>query len=339
MIPRKTSFYEVDEKGNWEFFIDNTLLRYYNECPASFYERFMRNGTGIVGKGKRSWAISLGSWWSSTMEMFYTAIQQNKLTQAIAVEAAVHCWGEHKMDELSVLPNYEKFGGSFGAVTMISRYYEAFGELHSKNWEVIAAEKTFGDKRSIFVGGFGSFKEPCLVHKVYWTGKPDLFIRDRVEDRLMPIDHKTRERIDSDIHSRFKPHQQIAGYIYSSQKIMSSLGWDKTIDRCIVNVAARTEPSEKPRDGKPKPRFVQVYPQFSQEEIEEWRLQILYKVERLQISIESEFFTWNEAACHNYSGCQYRRLHSVKPSSRDIVIQSDFVPAERWTPYETPEEV
>ena len=327
--------YEILPDGTWEFFLDNSTLRTFVECEAKFYERNLRNGTGIVPKGEGSWSVSLGSWWSSVMELFYTAMQRRELTRSLAMEAALHCWEKHELNKFSQSKKFQSFGGPNGAVVMIGRYYDSFAELHQQNWRIIAVEKTFGNKRAVPVGcsythGNGGFK-------VFWTGKPDLFIEDLTENRLMPIDHKTRDRIDRDAQVMYKPHPQTAGYIFAGNVIVKQLGWDRKIDRCIINLAARTEPSDNPRDGKPKPRFLHIYPQYSDEEIEEWRQQVLLKVASLKRAIETDEFRWNESACHLYAGCGYRGIHSVKPSSRPVIIESCYTEAKPWMPYEEDE--
>ena len=140
------------------------------------------------------------------------------------------------------------------------------------------------------------------------------------------------------MQARYKPHSQTTGYIFALSKIAKDLGIDRPVDRCIVNVAARSRPSDNPRDGKKKPRFARVYVAYSSEELEEWRLGVLDKVTRMRHAIEHGDYIWREASCHLFRGCEFRRVDSTPPGARDIILTADFIKAEPWAPYEVEEE-
>jgi len=48
-----------------------------------------------------------------------------------------------------------------------------------------------------------------------------------------------------------------------------------------------------------------------------------------------------ETSCHNFymRPCDYLKLHSATPSSRDIILAADFAEGRPWKPYEPTKEV
>jgi hypothetical protein len=262
------------------------------------------------------------------MEWYYTAMAQKSLTKDMAIHLALQAWDECGIDLLQPFfpASYEKFGGRPGAVIMMDQYWDFSYAYDTVNWKIIGIESGFGRKREVCIG-----ENDKVV--VFYIGKPDLVTTE--SKRIMPVDHKTTRYIKTNADHDYKPHAQTAGYIVSTQAILKSLGIDEVVDRCIVNIAARSEPSDNPRGGKPKrPRFKRVPVPYSQTELEEWRHQTILKCTRLRECIEKNEWLWNDSACHMYSGCEYRAIHAVPPASRLIVIQSSYKIAEAWTPYE-----
>lgn len=325
------------------FYIDNHLITTHNFCERQFYLKHMLR---LRMKGPGGMAMSIGGWWSAVLEDFYN---QCKLAQYVSetdsrilqkhvvypsqqsfIESAAKRWREAKMDELAVArpKAYKEFGGAAGAALMAMQYYTGQGKLDCANWKIVGAEKGFGQRGEV------------LLHEdentlIYYMGKPDLVVLADNGNTLLPVEHKTIHRIPSNIQIKYKPHPQIMGYVYSLNVIAASLGYDKPVDRCIVNVAARAMPSDKPKDGIPKPRFTRVFPHYSLEELEEWKTNVVNKVKRLRHSLLNDEWLWKEgpSTCHLYGGCEYRGIDSRPPSMRELIIKSDFVEIAPWSPY------
>jgi hypothetical protein len=146
----------------------------------------------------------------------------------------------------------------------------------------------------------------------------------------------------------YKPHPQTAGYIYAVNKMLDMMYGHNLTDaatrplsptKCIIMICARFRPTDKPRSGVRSPRFLPVYPQYSADEIEEWRQSVMEKCRRLRDSIERGVWTPRESACHlYYNGCVFRRVCSQPANIRQALLKSDFVKVEPWSPYNTEED-
>ena len=226
-----------------------------------------------------------------------------------------------------------------GPLLMAAQYYQNFYVQDARDWRVICAEAPFGRHGEVVIG-----ETDKVV--VYWQGKPDLVVWEEKTGVLAPLDQKTKDYIPYNVNTIWKPHNQMAGYIYAIQCIAKDLGFAEiNVDRCIVSVCGRLKPAEPRKKGDaPKPRFVRVRPTFTRDEIEEWRLGILKKAERMRYCLienvigHGDTFTRNESACHIWSGCEYRGICSRPAGVRPLIIQSDYIVQDAWTPFDSEED-
>lgn len=346
MIEESTLPYFVrpTEDGRLALYIDNHLISTHNTCERKFYlQHVMR----LRSKGVSGMAMSVGGWWSAVLEDFYNRMKEAQVAESSIqyakmigyptrdnfIEDAAKRWREAKMDLLAVAKPkaYASFGGSAGAALMAMQYYGSQGQLDFQQWKIVAAEEGFGQRGEVLL-----YEDKEII--VYYMGKPDLVVYTDNGNTLLPVEHKTVERIDKRIQQKYKPHPQITGYVFSLNVIAKSIGYDKPVNRCIVNVAARALPAEKPRDGIKKPRFTRVYPHYSIEELEEWRQNTIAKAKRLHFSLINDEWVWRENSCHLYAGCEYRGVDSVPPGARTMAISNEFVQVEPWSPYSIEED-
>jgi len=343
-------FYEILPDARWRFRVDHHTINDYNTCDRYFNYRHMTDVSGLVWGAKTlNIKIALGSWWSSVMEMFYREFTFGELpTDHHMYKFATDAWSEHKMEEYKNADDktkevFDKFGGLDGARLMALEYLEAFGKQHFAAWKVVGAELGFGLKDEVFLG-----EDDKVV--VYYTGRPDLIVIDRTQNMILPLDFKTKDSVPDNANVMFKPHPQTAGYIYAVKQLVQQLQSDcernhdpipvvQSPTKCIVMVCARMRPTEKPRSGIRRPRFLPVYPLYSAAEIDEWRCGVIEKCRRLRDSIERAAFPPRESACHLfYHGCMFRRVCSQPPNIREALLRSDFVKVEPWSPYSVNEE-
>jgi hypothetical protein len=334
-------FYEILPDGRYRFRVDHHLISDYKTCDRYFQYRHMVDNDGKVWGGKTlNMKIALGSWWSSVMESYYHEMTYGTCpTEHHIYKFATEAWAVHDMEQYKVTqPDvYDKFGGPDGGRLMALEYHNSFGQSHFTQWQVIGTELGFGWKDELPLG-----EDDRVV--VYYGGKPDLTIYDRSQNMIMPLDFKTKDNVPSNCNVMFKPHPQTAGYIFAVSKLLDQIGPFNTFTpkpptKCIIMVCARFRPSEKPRDGVRNPRFVPVYPNYSADEIEEWRLSVMEKCRRLRDSIERNVWTPRESACHlYYNGCMFRRVCSVPQNVREATLRSDFVKIDPWHPYDVDED-
>lgn len=347
------AFAKHTEDGRIALYLDNHLLQDFNSCEARFHLKHVKNlrlkGDSLGG------ALKIGIWWSSVLENYYSWIQQFQRGEPVGYTledkfiplaftlpcrrwielACAKAWVDEGMDTWGAASErtqkaMHKFKGPEGALLMCHQYYDQYAEMDSRNWKIIAAELGFGLSGEVLV--YENDKMLC-----YWTGRPDLIVYDSTLDSLMAVDHKSKDYMKSNFIQQWKPHPQTAGYVYALQVLSKSLGYDRTVDRCIINGAARLY-AEKPRDGKAKPRFMRVLPHYSAGELAEWRYMTSLKAIRLYNAILADTWVWDETSCHIYAGCEYRRIHTIPEGSRALVERADYVQIEPWAPYVNIEE-
>jgi len=339
-------FYEILPDGRYRFRIDHHTINDFNICDRFFQLRHMPvdEAGNVWGRKTLNIKIALGSWWSTTMESFYREFVFGTLpSEHHMYKFATDAWQEHNMDGYANADDktkevYDKFGGVDGARLMALEYYHAFGAAHFKAWQVIGAELGFGWRDELPLG-----EDDFVV--VYYGGKPDLVILDRSQNMIMPLDFKTKDLVPGNANALYKPHPQTAGYIFAVSKMLEEcykLGSiemnnpPKAPTKCIIMLCARFRPTDKPRSGIRAPRFLPIYPQYAADEIEEWRLSVIEKCRRLRDAIERNVWTPRESACHLfYHGCMFRRVCSQPANIRPVILKSDFVKVEPWSPYST----
>lgn len=333
------NFVEVLPDGRWGFYLDHHLINTFNTCDAKFK---LQNIQNLRPKGPMRTSASLGIWWATTLELYYEQLRKYQAQEVPSppderyiVSCAAKAWVDHNMQAMATEDpkHYDSFGGAEGGAMMAVEYFRAHAHHDSFTWRIIGAELGFGLSREVKV-----CEDNQLV--VFYCGRPDLVVMQKSDGVIFPIDHKTVDKISKETYVKYKPFPQTAGYVIAAQAIAAKAGLNAmAVDRCVLNVAARSKPSEKPRDGKIKPRFVRVFPSYTRDELEEWRSNILGKVRRMKSAIETNQFIWRESGCHNmWGGCEYRRIHSMTPGARQYAIKADYVQIEPWVPYKQREE-
>lgn len=318
--------YEIQPDGRWAFFFDSSTLRDFTNCEMLFYEKHVRN---IRPRGQRKPKTDLGSWWSRTMELYYNALRVDDLTLQNVIEFALHSWDEMKMEEIKVAypKSYADFGGMQGAVLMATQYYENYVNVDARDWKIVSVEEGAGRLREVMVGE----DEQVLV---YYIVKPDLFVIENGKF-LCAVDHKTKDIIKSDLIHTFKPHQQLMGYLVAGQQLATQLRMDVTVDRSIINVAARDEPGPR---SKNQNRFMRIPVTYTQDQLQQWRVRTVESARRMRYCFERNFFQWNTDACHKYGGCEFRPLHSQDRNAWPISINANYDKVAPWVPYKTQQE-
>jgi hypothetical protein len=323
------SFYKILPDGRIELFVDASLLKDFCHCEAFFELRHMKNLRTKSSSTMKPFPMAIGGWWSDVMERFYNNLRDNKQVSNDDIQTfAVQSWAEARLDLASLHEpdKFASFGDLAGAVLMLHEYYTSQYLIDQRNWKVIGVEEGFGLKKEIRLGETRN----CVV---YWIGKPDLVVVEN--GRLTPVDHKTVSRIDGSTIGRYKPSAQMSGYVFACEELAKQLGYPIRVDRCVVNICSRSRPSDNPRNGKKKPRFIRAYPNFSREELDEWRRRVVSTCDRLATCIRTNTWNWNDTACSNFfmRDCDYKKLHSVTPSAREFILAADFMQGEPWRPY------
>lgn len=326
VLVKPGQLYEIDADGVWNMFFDASMLKTFLDCEQMFEYKYIKH---LRLKGAVNWKSELGSWWSSTMQLYYNAFRQGDLTKELVAHIALQAWADRNMDlfEPAVPKSYADFGGSAAAVLMALRYYDETHDYDTNHWTVLSVEEGAGRKRELLVG------ESTKV-RVYYITLPDLFVLVDKRD-MCPVDHKTKDYIDPRLQHAFKPHLQTCGYIWAARHFATQLGLTFTTNSCIINAAARNEPGPKSKNNQ---RFKRIPVHYNPEQLDFWALRVLKAGERMRECIETGFFQWNDESCHKYSGCSYRPIDSAPFDARDQVIKSSYAEKEPWVQYQPDEE-
>lgn len=328
---------------NFEMYVDNHMLATYSVCPRLFYYKHILNRRP---KGGISFYPAYGIWWHKVMEHFYANLGEGFCVEQLFAIAAKQ-WSADFMNSFATSDpkRFEKMTGSYGnmtvggeyetpisALTMVKQYYDQFYEKDRRDWRIISVEGGFGHEKEVKLGSFYLFHDIYVT--VYYTGRPDLVVMDS-QDRIFPVDHKSTDKIKSNLENLYKPHSETAGYIYTIQTIL-----EKPCDRCIINVAAREVPAKDRETGEIKPRYKRIHPFYSPEELKEWRHNAFLKCEEiaklaLLMPTMPEEWGMRETQCFQFGrNCDFHEVDRVKPESREMVLDSNFVLSDPWRPYE-----
>lgn len=321
VVVKPGQLYEVGPDGVWNFFFDASMLKTFLDCEQMFKYKYINH---LRQKGQVNWKSELGSWWSLTMQYYYNAFRNGDLTKTLVPELALQAWADRKMNsfEIHVPKSYADFGGHSAAVLMALRYYEETSDYDNNHWRVLSVEEGAGRKRELLVGSSATVR-------VYYITLPDLVVI--VDERnLCPIDHKTKDYIDTRLQHQFKPHLQTCGYIWTARYFAKQAQLDLTVNSCIINAAARNEPGPRSKNDQ---RFKRIPVHYNPEQLDAWALRILKAAERLRVCIETDFWQWNDESCHKFSGCDYRPIDSAPADARLQVIQASYSPREPWVQY------
>jgi PD-(D/E)XK nuclease superfamily len=330
-------FYSLLPDGRWEFFVDASLLKSFSLCERYMYLHHIQNLRTRGEQEARPFAMAIGSWWSNVMEKFYNRLREGKdIENGDIQNFALEAWAEEDLDSVakSDPKQMSTFGDLPGAVLMLKEYFDSQYSIDKNIWKVISVEQGFGLKREVLVG-----ETKKVV--VYWIGKPDLGVIE--QGRLIPVDHKTVTRIDAKTIGRYKPSTQMPGYCFAFEVIARGLGINTRVNRCVVNICSRSRPTENPRKGNsPRPRFIRAYPNFTPEEISEWRHDVINKCERIAHNLEhgEASWAWSETSCHMMymRECPFLRLDAVTPSARETVLKGFYETGTPWQPYRVQED-
>lgn len=337
------SWAKLAPDGRVAIYLDNLLLSEFGECEQKFcYHHVMHRlpkGTGGV-----SATMKLGIWWSETLERFYKGMMDYQRKEPNSIEpsdttlikAAIKAWFDLNMatgatDQpgtsfQEVFPTaHDRFGGVEGAAAMAEQYWDVFGEFDARHWTIIAMEAGFGLADEVLL-----YEDEEII--VYWCGRPDLNVYEDNTDQLMPVEHKTVEFMVSNFIQKWKPHSQTAGYVFTLNELCGKLGFNRAVDRCVINGAARLVAIRTPKGG-PKPRFLRPRTHYSLAELKEFKEQTALKARNLWDAYLDNIWIKNERACHLYAGCMYRGVCSMPPASRLVVLEANYNEVEPWVPY------
>jgi len=329
--------------------LDNLFLNDFSICEQLFKYRHIDCQRL---KGGRSWYSTFGIWWAHVLEDIYKETGSRQEAglgppeKGDFIAAAVRWWLKDDMDHfalvapkqyqafavgyVSVNINQRQFKMPVGAVNIAAQYNDYYTRMRDfENWRIIATESTFGLKQDVIVG-----ENDEVV--VAYQGRPDIVGFDKGKQLLEPADNKTTAKIDGDFSEDWDTNPQIKGYVVAVRELAKQLNLkiSEPVNSCLINGAARDEPSKNPKDGIVKQRFTRIRVKFDDELLDEWRHDLVAKASRLRHCIEHNEWIWRTSACNYQYGhpCEYRSVDSLTPANRPLLFKSHYTIVEPWSP-------
>jgi len=145
----------------------------------------------------------------------------------------------------------------------------------------------------------------------------------RFNDALFVMDHKTTTTTPSSHYfAQYEPHNQMSLYTLAGQVIL-----DAPVKGVIIRAGQilLTEPN----------RFVQGFTYRTQDQIDEWLLDLRLHLNNAESYAEAGYWPMNDTACDKFGGCRFREICSKSPAVRERFLSADFTKLsedERWNP-------
>lgn len=145
----------------------------------------------------------------------------------------------------------------------------------------------------------------------------------RFNDNLFVMDHKTTTSTPgSNYFNQYEPHNQMTLYTLAGQVVLNA-----PIKGVIIRAAQilLTEPN----------RFVQGFTYRTQDQIDEWLLDLRMWFDLAEAYAEANYWPQNDTACDKFGGCKFREVCSKSPAVREKFLAADFVKlseGDRWNP-------
>lgn len=191
-------------------------------------------------------------------------------------------------------------------------YLEKFKDDPAKTW-IMSDGKPAVEVNFNFELDFGPTPDQPYV----LSGKLDKVVVFNGD--LFVMDHKTTSSLGKQFVDSFTPNNQMTLYTYAGKKVFMA-----PIKGVIINGC-------QPLIGGTNFERHIVY--RTDEQIEEWLLDLDYWLTQANWWAERDYFPHNDTSCHKYSGCEFRELYCSKsPQVRDRFLKANFDKVEPWNP-------
>lgn len=142
-----------------------------------------------------------------------------------------------------------------------------------------------------------------------------------LSENLFVVERKhTTTTLSSYYFDRFSPSNQVTGYIFAANVMMQ-----RPVNGALVDAMQIAEGFS---------RVLRAPITRTQEQVNEWLLNLGYWLRQARHYSEQDYFPMNEESCHKFSGCQFRGICRLAPGARQVFLQSNFN-KEPWDPLKT----
>lgn len=310
----------IDTAKEQHFYVDNTMVSTYRECPRRFLFRHHR---GWLHDGELPIDLVFGLGWHAAMEVVWQGG-----TAAQATNAFTKTWLENGMPEPTTT-NYQRITEHndkktpWVAMEMIDNYLKQRSAFIKDCTEVVV-ERPFAVPLGLTHNG----------KKVFYIGRLDKVVKHRVQGRLV-IEHKTTGSyakeggFRSDYIESFSPNSQVDGYIFSGNSLYSDGIKAVWVDAALCHKTVHD-----------KFKFIPCDRQFAM--LDDWLADTRYWVTRMLSDIDAyesgeHAFPKNTSSCWSYGrACSYKPLcrFVANVQKREGNILPNEYKVEFWQPFD-----
>lgn len=276
------------------FYVDNTMVTSFRECPRKF---LLRHHRGWLHEGDVPVDLVFGLAWHEALAVIWGGG-----TVQSATAAFTKVWVEQGLPEPTPA-NYQKIIETVSdkktpwiAMEMIENYAKQRGKFISE-CDSIEIERPFAVPLGLEWGG----------RKVFYIGRLDKCVNHKREGRLV-VEHKTTGSyakeggFRSDYIESFSPNSQVDGYIFAGNSLYQDGIKAVWVDAALCHKTVHD-----------KFKFIPCDRQFAM--LDDWLLDTRYWVQRMLTDIDNwdaqaaHAFPKNTSMCWMYGRpCSYKNL-------------------------------
>lgn len=137
-------------------------------------------------------------------------------------------------------------------------------------------------------------------------------------DKYVQDQKTTKMTLGPYYFDQYKPHTQMSMYTFAGKMIYNIPVKGVMIDAAQIAVGFS--------------RFARGFTYRTEDELSEWYDNTMFWIAQAQTAVREQHFPMNPSSCGDYGGCEFRKICSMSPASRNNFLRADFVQSTPWNP-------
>lgn len=311
-----------EKDGQPCFFVDNSSLNTL-VCPRFYELKHICGRELVAARAGRNFGAGLHVGWQ----------RRYSLCGSSAVDAKAEVYiNDGMMDYFREKPQPEN---DFRTLAHAQRIMQVYNERYrNEPFEILKNAKGQPAVESSFAFPIGDVVYPSserLSIKIIFTGRVDLFTRDNEGEWAGP-DHKTTSELGNPFMTTMATDSGQKGYCWAFQQIYGRLPRGYIINAVRIRKPRKMDlyTGEAPIDASD---FLRIPHYVFPSELEEWREDVLAKVETIFWMHHRGYFQRHTSRCsEKYGRCDMYDVCISQRESRDTVLASSLFEDYTWSP-------
>lgn len=290
---------------NFQYAWDSTSITSFTTCPRKYYYSQLQGWTSEL----RSVHLIFGGHYASALEHFHKH-RAAGATHDDALRLVVREVLENTWDTEAAAPQ-EWFHASKTRDTLVRSIVWYLEQFKNDPMQTVI----LSDGRAAVEYSFSL----DLSDDYLYCGHIDRLVTYGDGNDIYVQDQKTSgAQITPRYFEGFSPDYQMTGYTWAGQIIFNMPVKGVVVDAAYIAVGFTA--------------FGRQAISRSDRQLEEFRVEVLDKIDLAKRAHESGYYPMNRTACGNYGGCEFRRVCSAVPGIRENLLQGNFKKRDRWDP-------